>query len=301
MRVEESIEINRPLNEVFNYVSDARNYPRWMAHALEVRTDAPRPPRPGDTFMLAIKSVGRRFETPYERTPCDPDRRFTDEALGGPIPDHRWHSAFEEMPNGTHFTRTMEVESSGCSSCWNRFRSGQPSVNSGKTCRRSRMWSRGPRMLNPPVEPRIHDEHQSPSVLCAAMSAAPEPTRFTASLLSGFAEPVRRYLSHAIREGAELGAGVTLTMTGRIKVGLWLPFSARQECDGRSFAWRARVGLGPLTALTVVDRFAHGAGSMDGRLFGRIKLFHAEDENTTCSAAGRAALEAVYTPASLLP
>jgi hypothetical protein len=133
------------------------------------------------------------------------------------------------------------------------------------------------------------------------MSAASEPTRFTASLLSGLEEPVRRYLSHAIREGAELGAGVTLTMTGRIKVGLWLPFSARQECDGRSFAWRARVGLGPLMALTVIDRFAHGAGSMNGRLFGRIKLFHAEDENTTRSAAGRAALEAVYTPASLLP
>jgi CheY-like chemotaxis protein/ligand-binding SRPBCC domain-containing protein len=113
MRVEESVEINRPLNEVFNYVSDARNYPHWMAHALEVRTDAPRPPRQGDTFMLAIKSVGRRFETLYERTSCDSDRRFTDQALGGPIPDHRWHSAFEEMPNGTHFTRTVEVESSG--------------------------------------------------------------------------------------------------------------------------------------------------------------------------------------------
>jgi hypothetical protein len=133
------------------------------------------------------------------------------------------------------------------------------------------------------------------------MTAASEPRRFTASLLAGLAEPVRRYLSHAIRDGAALGAGVSLTMTGRIKVGVWLPFSARQECDGRSFAWRARLGLGPLTALAVVDRFAEGVGSMDGRLFGRIRLFQAEDENTTRSAAGRAALEAVYTPASLLP
>jgi uncharacterized membrane protein len=36
MRVEESIEINRPLEGVFNYVSDVDNYPEWMAHALEV-------------------------------------------------------------------------------------------------------------------------------------------------------------------------------------------------------------------------------------------------------------------------
>jgi uncharacterized membrane protein len=39
MRVEESIEINRPLQEVFDYVSDVGNFPEWTAHALEVRKD----------------------------------------------------------------------------------------------------------------------------------------------------------------------------------------------------------------------------------------------------------------------
>ena len=133
------------------------------------------------------------------------------------------------------------------------------------------------------------------------MTAASEPRRFSASLLAGLDEPVGRFLRHAIGDGAELGTGVRLTMTGHIKVGLWLRFSAWQECDGLSFAWRARIGPGPLAPLAVVDRFTEGVGSMDGRLFGRMKLFHAEDENTTRSAAGRAALEAVYTPASLLP
>jgi uncharacterized membrane protein len=33
MRVEVSIEIGRPVQEVFNYVSDVGNYPEWMAHA----------------------------------------------------------------------------------------------------------------------------------------------------------------------------------------------------------------------------------------------------------------------------
>ena len=37
MRVEESIEINRPLKAVFDYVSDVLNYPEWMAHALAGR------------------------------------------------------------------------------------------------------------------------------------------------------------------------------------------------------------------------------------------------------------------------
>ena len=38
MRVEESIEINRPL-EVFDYVSEVGNFPEWTAHTLEVRKD----------------------------------------------------------------------------------------------------------------------------------------------------------------------------------------------------------------------------------------------------------------------
>lgn len=33
MRVEEWIDIKRPLGDVFNYVSDVGNYPEWMAHA----------------------------------------------------------------------------------------------------------------------------------------------------------------------------------------------------------------------------------------------------------------------------
>ena len=115
-----------------------------------------------------------------------------------------------------------------------------------------------------------------------------------------FDEPVRRYLAHALRDGATAG-GVRLTMTGRIKVGAWLPFTATQECDGRSFNWRARVGAGRLTLLTVVDRFAGGAGSTEGRLLGRRRVFGAEDVDTTRSAAGRAALEAVFAPMSLLP
>ena len=125
--------------------------------------------------------------------------------------------------------------------------------------------------------------------------------RFEARLLDGLDEPVRRYFVHAIRDGAELAAGVRLAMSGRIKVGVWLPFTASQECDGRSFTWHARVGLGRLTALTVLDRFADRVGSTEGRLLGRRRVFHAAGEDTTRSAAGRAALEAVLAPMSLLP
>jgi carbon monoxide dehydrogenase subunit G len=113
MRYEESVEIDRPVQAVVNYVSDVENYPEWMAHVLEVRKDTPGAPRQSDRFVVAIKSVGRRFETPYERAAHEADRRYTDRAVGGPIPNQRWHSSFEEVPGGTRFTRAVEVESGG--------------------------------------------------------------------------------------------------------------------------------------------------------------------------------------------
>jgi hypothetical protein len=61
-------------------------------------------------------------------------------------------------------------------------------------------------------------------------------------------EPVQRYLTHAIADGAPLDSGALLAMRGRIRVGPWLAFDARQELDGHSFTWQARAGLGRLSA-----------------------------------------------------
>jgi hypothetical protein len=135
------------------------------------------------------------------------------------------------------------------------------------------------------------------------MTTPADPARrFSADMLAGLDEPVRRYFSHAIRDGAPLPNGVRMVMSGRIKVGLWLPFTAEQTVDGRSFTGRARVGRGPLTPLRVTDQYADAAGSTEGRLLGRVTLFHSHDANTARSAAARAAIESVvFAPPSVLP
>lgn len=121
------------------------------------------------------------------------------------------------------------------------------------------------------------------------------------TLVADLPEPVRRYLHHALPAGLDASSGVGLQMTGEIKLGLWLPFTASQECDGRTFEWRARIGPASLDLLEVVDRYAHGAGSVTGRLLGRYQLFHQADRDVHRSAAARAAIEAVLAPASMLP
>jgi hypothetical protein len=113
VRVDASIEIERPLPEVFRYVADVGNYPAWMAHALDVRKETPDAPHAGDTFTVALESMGRRFETPYTRTSYEDRRGYTDQAVGGPISGHRWESGFQEVPAGTRVTRAVEVEPTG--------------------------------------------------------------------------------------------------------------------------------------------------------------------------------------------
>ena len=113
MRVEESVEINRPVEEVFSYVSTLENLPEWAGPALEVRKDTPGTPKEGDTFTSVAKFLGRRFETPFQITSIEPNRQFSYHATGGPLPDQRWTFACEEVSRGTRLTMVVEGEPGG--------------------------------------------------------------------------------------------------------------------------------------------------------------------------------------------
>jgi hypothetical protein len=134
-------------------------------------------------------------------------------------------------------------------------------------------------------------------------ASAAMPRRFGPGAVADLDEPVRRYLAHALVDGGELHDEVELAMAGRIKVGPgpWLAFSATQRFSGNAFEWRARAGFGRFRPLHVVDRYADGAGAMDGRVFGRWRFLHADGEDTARAAAARGAAESMWVPASLLP
>lgn len=125
-------------------------------------------------------------------------------------------------------------------------------------------------------------------------------TGFDPTSLAALPEPVRRYLGKAILPGAPLSPAWVLQMKGRIKVGIWLPFAARQELDGSSFVWRARVPSGKVALLEVTDSFADGEGGMAGRIAGR-QVFADTGEDACRSAATRAVMESTMVPATLLP
>jgi hypothetical protein len=130
--------------------------------------------------------------------------------------------------------------------------------------------------------------------------------QFDAAVLAGLDEPVRRYFTHALTDGAPLARGARLRLGGAIKVGVWVRFDSVWEGDAHGLSWRATCGPGRLRPLRAHDRFADGIGFMDIRLrtlrrLPALKLLHVENDDAARSGAGRAALEALWVPGALLP
>jgi uncharacterized protein YndB with AHSA1/START domain len=113
MRIEEIVEIDRPVEEVFSYVANPENLPEWSNLVLEVRRETEGDLREGARFTTAAKFLGRRFETPFEVSAHEPHRRHSDMSRGGPF-EQVYTYAFEETgEGGTRLTYVAEGEPGG--------------------------------------------------------------------------------------------------------------------------------------------------------------------------------------------
>ena len=109
-------------------------------------------------------------------------------------------------------------------------------------------------------------------------------------------EPARRYLDHAIGSRLPAARAAVLEMEGQIRIGRWLPFRAVQlHAPPHGYVWAARSGWGPFF-VSGYDSIAHGLGEMRWALAGRIPLVKATGRDVSRSAAGRVALDAIFTP-----
>jgi uncharacterized membrane protein len=114
MHVEESVVINRPPQEVFDYVANRENLPEWSSPILEVRSETEGPLlEEGTRFTTRTKFLGRSFETPFEVIVHDRPHRHTDRSMGGPFPQEYSHIFEEVEGGGTRLTEVTEGEPGG--------------------------------------------------------------------------------------------------------------------------------------------------------------------------------------------
>ena len=77
--------ISRPRDEVFAFVADARNRPRWDDSVDSEELTSPEPIGVGTTVRTRLRSMGRAYEINWKVTEHRPPDRMTIESTSGPM------------------------------------------------------------------------------------------------------------------------------------------------------------------------------------------------------------------------
>ena len=119
-----TMEVMRPLEEVFAYVSDFRNNPKWQ-DGLEETKQSPDGPTAVGTKVTEVRMfLGQRMESVLDVTEFEPNKRLSFKSVGGPI-QFKSVQTFESIPGGTRSTMVFEAEPGGF------FKLAEPMVASG--------------------------------------------------------------------------------------------------------------------------------------------------------------------------
>jgi uncharacterized membrane protein len=111
-KLEHAVTIERPLDEVWDYLMDARNDPVWMGNVVEVGRGADQPVEPGLEIEETYKFLGKRFGVTMKVTEHDPKRRSAVAITSGPIPGRGAYD-LEPVDGGTHLRATLETDAHG--------------------------------------------------------------------------------------------------------------------------------------------------------------------------------------------
>jgi uncharacterized protein YndB with AHSA1/START domain len=104
-----TVEIARPVEEVFAFLTQPANLPRWQRSLLAVRPHRRGSLRRGVEVTERRRFLGRELETTWQCTEHRPCRRSVIESDEGPVP---FRGTFELEPEDvgrTRFTWTLET------------------------------------------------------------------------------------------------------------------------------------------------------------------------------------------------
>jgi hypothetical protein len=106
------LTINRPLPEVFDYLSDFQNSTKWQSGLVEVKGISEEPMAAGYQFTGVRNFMGRRLEALVELTSFEQNKQFAYKSLSKSLPFNQTF-LFETTAEGTQLTSLFEMETSG--------------------------------------------------------------------------------------------------------------------------------------------------------------------------------------------
>ncbi len=123
VKVETSIVVKRPIDEVFAFLSNAENGSKWAAGAITHKKTSAGPIGKGTTFRIVHRVLGRQMESTIEVTEFVPNSKYTVKSTTGSFP---FQSSFTFAPveGGTQVNVTIEADPG------NFFRLAEPLIAS---------------------------------------------------------------------------------------------------------------------------------------------------------------------------
>jgi uncharacterized protein YndB with AHSA1/START domain len=107
--VQHSIDIARPAEDVFAYVTNPEHWPQWSGPVIEVRSGQPGTLTANGTFTVVAKLVGRQFKTHSRVTEVVDNRLLAYTSTSGPVPStFAWR--FDPTDAGTRVTQTVSTD-----------------------------------------------------------------------------------------------------------------------------------------------------------------------------------------------
>jgi uncharacterized protein YndB with AHSA1/START domain len=117
VKFEISTHINRPVAEVFKYMSDPTKLPEWNS-LVEEATPSETPVKAGTKIQSRARFLGRKIDSPSVVTEYEPNKRFTQKSEK-PFP-LSISNTFESEGGGTKVVGVFEGEPGGF------FKVGEP-------------------------------------------------------------------------------------------------------------------------------------------------------------------------------
>jgi uncharacterized protein YndB with AHSA1/START domain len=108
---ENTMIIRRPTAEVFAFLADFENIPKWNYAIVETHKVSQGPVGVGTVYQQ-VRSVPSRSEERFEVTAYNPPRQVEIRGQLGPFPS-RLAYALDTVPEGTRLTNSVELELRG--------------------------------------------------------------------------------------------------------------------------------------------------------------------------------------------
>jgi len=112
-RCAKSIVINRPVDDVFEYMNDVRREPEWQPQLIEAEQSPAGPTAVGSRRRYVSEFMGKRLVNTYVVKIYEPNDRLVVETTKDSVLDASSEIRWEAVPEGTRVTMALDGRPKG--------------------------------------------------------------------------------------------------------------------------------------------------------------------------------------------